>query len=407
MKNKKPSPAQESKVDLFANEQLDLATAIGNLGERGHQLIGAIRDISTAPDSTKKLREFGLAYTTRMVGCSTPKVHALLAEHQLPHTKPDYGRLTVPLPTINRIRDILRTRPARPAGANCKVVAVVNQKGGVGKTVTSIHLAQYLALEGYRVLAVDCDPQGSLTTSFGIVPNVDIHGEDTIYDALIEGQDHIHRVIRKTYWDGLDLIPAELELQAADMQLPLVSRDDPLGPAILRLRKTLELVMSSYDVVVLDAPPSMSMLSLNAIMAADLLLVPVPPAMYEVSSTIAFFRTISAVLSRVPERDRRHVLMRIQITKHDGHKQSIEIEHMIRHQLFSGFVLNNSMMLSDEIAKSASDMKTVYEVERPRGARSTWVRAVTLLDAANREVSDLLTVMWENEVRMKQSVAAA
>ena len=135
------------------------------------------------------------------------------------------GRRLYTLGQINDIRQLLawgaRGRdardfvPHRRAAEHLQVIAVANFKGGSGKTTTAAHLAQYLALQGYRVLAVDMDPQASLTTLFGVMPEIDVKANDTLY-AVIRYDDQkrpMAEVIRKTYFNGLDLVPGNLELK--------------------------------------------------------------------------------------------------------------------------------------------------------------------------------------------------
>lgn len=155
------------------------------------------------------------------------------------------------------------------------VIAVINQKGGVGKTTTSVNLGAALAESGKRVLLVDIDPQGNLTTHLGISQKEDpenaVEGpqvpEFTIYDVL-KGTKSAHEVIIKRS-TNLDVIPSSLLLSAADLELGgVVGRE-------LILKRALEKIKSNYDVVVVDCPPALGLLSLNALAAVDQVIVPV------------------------------------------------------------------------------------------------------------------------------------
>jgi len=154
---------------------------------------------------------------------------------------------------------------AKPRAARARVIAVTNQKGGVGKTTTAINLSADLARRGRRVLLVDADPQGNATTGIGI-EKTSLPG--CIYDVLVRDQP-LEAVIRPSGVASLSVAPATLNLAGAEIELvSAISRE-------LRLRNALEPSLPSYDDVVIDCPPSLGLLTLNAMSAADRLIVPI------------------------------------------------------------------------------------------------------------------------------------
>jgi len=192
--------------------------------------------------------------------------------------------------------------PHRRDGEHLQVLAVANFKGGSAKTTTSAHPAHYLALCGYRVLAIDLDPQASLSAMFGAQPEIDVQRNETIYAALRYDDERrsIAEIIRPTYFTGIDLIPGNIEVMEYEHETPrYLSKGQADAESIFfeRLRLALTDVEDAYDVVILDTPPSLGFLTLGAIYAATGLLVTVHPAMLDVLSMSQFLLMMGDLIS--------------------------------------------------------------------------------------------------------------
>lgn len=171
------------------------------------------------------------------------------------------------------------------SAANGKVVCVVNQKGGVGKTTTTVSVAAALAARGVTVLVVDLDPQGNATTGLG--QRVE-DGQMSIYDVLVD-QVAVDHIAVPTQIDGLDLVPSSLELAGAEVELvPALSREH-------RLRHALDTVRDRYNLVLIDCPPSLGLLTINALVAADEVLVPIQCEYYALEGLGQLLRTVRLV----------------------------------------------------------------------------------------------------------------
>lgn len=166
-----------------------------------------------------------------------------------------------------------------------RIVAIANQKGGVGKSTTAINLGAYLAMEGKRVLVVDLDPQSNATSGLGAAANT---GEQQIYDVLVD-ETPIEEIILQTSTEGLDLAPSSLRLAGAEVELVAVySRES-------RLKKSLEPVRSRYDIILIDCPPSLGLLTVNALAAADEVMIPIQCEYYALEGLVLLLRTIEKI----------------------------------------------------------------------------------------------------------------
>jgi chromosome partitioning protein len=171
-----------------------------------------------------------------------------------------------------------------------RIAAVCNQKGGVGKTTTTINLGAALAERGRRVLLVDFDPQGALSVGLGIQPH---ELDATVYNLLMERGLTAHDVIIKTRVDGMDLMPSNIDLSGAEVQLVHeVGREFALG-------RVLQPVIPDYDVILIDCQPSLGMLTVNALACADGVLVPLQCEFFALRGVALLMETIDKVSSRL------------------------------------------------------------------------------------------------------------
>lgn len=170
-----------------------------------------------------------------------------------------------------------------------RIIAVANQKGGVGKTTTSINLAACLAEKGKKVLAVDMDPQGNLTSGLGADKD---SVEKSIYELII-GEVDIKEVINKEVLENLDIIPTSIDLSAAEIELIGVDDKEYI------LRNAIDQVKDQYDFVIIDCPPSLSMLTINAMTTADSVIVPIQCEYYALEGLSQLIHTVELVKDRL------------------------------------------------------------------------------------------------------------
>ena len=170
-----------------------------------------------------------------------------------------------------------------------RIIAIANQKGGVGKTTTSINLSACLAELGKKVLAIDMDPQGNMTSGLGIDKN---NVEYTIYDLII-GEADVEKVICTEALENLDVLPANVDLSAAEIELIGVDNKEYI------IRDEIEKVKENYDYIIIDCPPSLSMLTINAMTTADTVLVPIQCEYYALEGLSQLIHTIDLVKERL------------------------------------------------------------------------------------------------------------
>lgn len=170
-----------------------------------------------------------------------------------------------------------------------RIIAIANQKGGVGKTTTAINLSACLAEKGQRVLVIDIDPQGNTTSGLGIAKdNVD----NTIYEVMLQEID-ISDAICKDIFENLDIIPSNVNLAGAEIDLIDIENREYI------LKNAINTVRNNYDYVILDCPPSLSMLTVNAMTAADTVLVPIQCEYYALEGLTQLIHTINLVKKKL------------------------------------------------------------------------------------------------------------
>ena len=287
--------------------------------------------------------------------------------------------------------------PGRREGDKLQVIGVMNFKGGSGKTTSSAHLAQRLALKGYRVLAIDLDPQASLTALHGVQPEFDLQDGGTLYDAIrYESPVPIADVIRKTYIPNLDLIPGNLELMEFEHETPRALSQGKAGLFFFRVKEALMQEDSEYDVVVIDCPPQLGFLTMSALSAATGVMVTIHPEMLDVMSMSQFLRMTADLMDVIAESgaDMSHDWMRYLLTRYEpADAPQNRIVAFLR-TMYGDKVLNAPQLKSTAISDAGLTKQTLYEVERSAFTRSTYDRAVESLNAVNDEIAELIQQTW-------------
>jgi len=374
-------------------------TLCRNAAERGEQMQTRLLEAMQARATQRALPLFGIERAAQLAGCTANHIRNLEARDDLPPPRTvesgSIQRRVYDYNDVDRIRRVSGKAASRPAGVAPARVVFSNLKGGVGKTTHALHFAQYAAREGYRVLLVDADPQATVTGTFGLIPDLDLGDGEDLLPALLDNPRSLRGAVRRSHWASLDLIPARLALQSVDWRLsqPGEREHRELGPPPVRLTRALATLEHDYDLIVVDTPPSLGMLSVNAICAAHLIIMPIVPHMYDLSSSIQYFKILEE-LSSLYEREIHVERLAILLTRADQSTETLNNIGLIN-GAYGELILSNRMGLTKELQKSASDQLSIYEIDQPRGSRDTYQRALQMLDGVNSEILLGVRQLWQ------------
>ena len=361
---------------------------------------------SFMPDARKELRTFTSAEAAEFLGMDAARLRKLHFDGKIPEVEMDgRGRRLYSGASIVEMRRVLDAQsrkhgqflPGRREGDRLQVIAVANYKGGSSKTTTAIHLAQRLALRGYRVLAIDIDPQGSLTTMFGYTPETEFQSGGNIYDAIrYDDPVPMHEVIRKTYFPNLDLAASGLVLAEFEHETPraLNERREPMF--FKRLGLAIDQVEADYDVVVIDCPPQLGFLTMSALIAATTVLITVIPSMLDIASMNQFLQMTAGLLNVVSSygASLEYDYLKFLITRFEpSDGPQAQMAGFLR-ALFTDQVMTHTFLKSTAVSDAGLTQQTLYEVDRGEFNRNTYDRAVESINSVVGEMEELIQAAW-------------
>ena len=400
-------------MPLKATKPEETADFAALITEQARQLSGqlhALRMSQFPPSAEKPLRSFQTHEVAKFLGVKPGYLKNLSLEGKGPRPSvSSSGRRSYTAEQIHELRIYLSETgrpsrlylPHRRGNEHLQILAVVNFKGGSCKTTTSANLAQHLALRGYRVLAVDLDPQASLSALHGIQPELDVGPNQSLYGAL-RYDDQVRplsSIIRPTNFPGLDIVPANIELMEFEYDTPRMlaqSKGQAKGAFFSRLNAALAEARDRYDVVVMDCPPQLGYLTMAALCSATAVLVTVHPQMLDVMSMSQFLLMMGDVLSHLKKAGAsvNYDWLRYLVTRFEpGDGPQAQMDSFMR-SMFGEFVLSQPMLKSVAISDAGMTKQTLYEVERRQFTRGTYDRAMECLDAVNGEIERLILAAW-------------
>ncbi|MGR3837422.1 MAG: plasmid partitioning protein RepA [Cognatishimia sp.] len=385
-------------------ERIDVL--VGDHAARLSERLQAHREQLFPPNARKELRKFTSGEAAELLGVKDAYLRKLHLEGRGPEPEIRAGGRRYYSPEdIQNLREVLENGakipgtylPGRREGDHLQVITVINFKGGSGKTTTSAHLAQKMALDGYRVLAIDLDPQASFSALHGFQPEFDLLDGGTLYDAIrYDDPVPVESIIQNTYFTNLDIIPGNLDLMEFEHETPRAISERSGNLFFTRVGDVLAQIEGDYDVVVMDCPPQLGFLTMSALSAATAVLVTVHPQMLDVMSMCQFLLMTSNLLGVVAEAggDMSYDWMRYVVTRYEpGDGPQNQMVSFMR-SMFGDHVLNHPVLKSTAISDAGITKQTLYEVEKSQFTRSTYDRAMESLNAVNGEIEALVQQAW-------------
>lgn len=375
---------------------------IAEQAERAAMMMGQIRTAMLAPTARKSSPIFNLSQLATMCGIEKGSVSHRMSRGDLPAGRLNQAgsRREFHLDETRTWVREYRKEHLRPTRGEAVTIAIGNFKGGVSKTTTAVTLAQGLSLLGHKILVIDTDPQGSLTTLFGILPDTEVDERDTILPLAMGSETSIRYAIRPTYWDGIDLVAAAPVLFGAEFALPARQTQEPGFEFWRVLDLGIDDVRGDYDVIIIDTPPALSYTTINAFMAANGIIMPLPPNALDFASASQFWSLFSDLTTQLltnrglsKEFDFIHVLL----ARVDSADASSSIVRQWIAQTYAEKVLPVEIPKTAVTGVSAAEFGTVYDVARYDGSARTFKRARDAYDSFVGHIEGSVRSVWDKQ----------
>ncbi len=311
------------------------------------------------------------------------------------------------LEEVNKLWDHFGTRPNAGKNRKALIVAVQSFKGGVSKSVTSVYLSEYLAQRGYKVLLVDCDPQASATSTLGFMPDRCFTENDTMLPFFENRKKDLRYAIIPTYFPGISIIPSCLPFYEAEFKLAFgaAEADSPHSKRqyFHEISQGLSELRDEFDIILIDSPPALGMITINIIVAADAIIVPTPPSLYDFSSTVQYFKMICEVMEKIaPEKE--YDFIKILATKANlTRKNQKELYEIMQDNFTKTSMFDKEFKLINDLDKISTIFQTLYDLKKPSAD------CLAKLDSVFSQIEESIVEAWETReeesVKSKEEVS--
>ena len=364
-------------------------------------MMGQIRTAMLPPTSTKSAPTVSVAQLAQLCGVDKAKVAYRLTRNDLPPGTIHGNRREWPMGDAQTWARELRANHLRPAGAAATTITVANFKGGVAKTTSAVTLAQGLAMRGHSVLLVDLDPQGSATTLFGVLPDAEVEHEHTAMLLFSGDHDDLSYAVRKSYWPGIDLVCAAPLLFGAEFALPARQTRDPGFEFWRVLDRGLDTARAKYDVIIVDTPPALSYVTINALMAADGVVMPVPPSALDFASSAQFWDLFSDLcnqLIRSQGHDKSFEFIDVLLSRVETSDAASSVVRQWIIEAYGEKVLPIEIPKTAVASSSSAEFGTVYDIGRYEGNQRTYKRALDAYDKVSELLEEIVRATWRRHL---------
>ncbi len=382
----------DSRVSLA-----DLISASNRVGA----VIESVRGTMLAPDARKRPPTFSTNQVAAICGLEKAQMDYRVKKGDLPVGEMEGGhRRKFSLEATRLWAQTVRSKFMRPREAEAITISVANFKGGVTKTTTAVTLAQGLSLRGHKVLVIDTDPQGSMTTLFGLLPDVDVADEQTILGLCFGSEVSIDYAIIPTYWSGIDIVPANLALYSAEFALPSRQKSEGSFEFWNVLNNGIDAARTKYDVIILDTSPSLSYLTINALLASDGLIMPLPPSTLDFTSSGQFwnlFNDLTANLVTNRGKTKTFDFVDVLLARVDANDASSSVVREWITAAYAGMVLPVEIPKTALTASASAEFGTVYDTDPATINSRTYRRAYDAYERVVELVEEQIMFAWKRQ----------
>ena len=374
-------------------------------------VISQVRSAMLAPEARKRPPTFNSAQLAELCGIDKSRLHYLVKKGDLPGGTQGSGnrRAWTLAETRQCVRTVKADRLRDTTLSPGATITVANFKGGVSKTTTAAALAQGLSLRGHKVLAIDTDPQGSFTTLHGVLPDTEVSEEQTILPLCSGDATSIKSAIQKTYWDGIDLVAAAPLLFNAEFILPSRQKTEKNFAFWRVLDEGLTEVRDEYDVIIIDTPPALSYITINSLIAADGVIMPLPPNALDFASSGQFWSLFTEVCNSLFESRgdaKNFSFVDVVLSRVD---RADVVSTAVREWIVSAYgskVLPIEIPKTSVAASASAEFGTVYDLDSSTVQAKTLKRARDAYDQLVDHVEMQIGGVWAHSAQVVRSMMA-